>query len=77
MDENERELVTMGIAVDPEPVGKKWNEKISDVFKAAQIPVPADNAFITGSINGNHSEHLGHLLAEMQILPRSMPGAEW
>jgi 1,2-phenylacetyl-CoA epoxidase catalytic subunit len=24
-----------------------------------------------------HSEHLGHLLAEMQALPRTYPGARW
>jgi len=30
-----------------------------------------------GGKKGVHTEHLGHLLAEMQTLPRSHPGARW
>ncbi|MEM8974889.1 MAG: Phenylacetic acid catabolic protein, partial [Pseudomonadota bacterium] len=31
-----------------------------------------------GGRNGvRHTEHLGHMLAQMQILPRSHPGATW
>jgi ring-1,2-phenylacetyl-CoA epoxidase subunit PaaC len=30
-----------------------------------------------GGRQGRHSEHLGHLLSEMQILARSFPGASW
>jgi ring-1,2-phenylacetyl-CoA epoxidase subunit PaaC len=31
----------------------------------------------SGGRSGRHSEHLGHLLATMQILPRSYPDANW
>jgi ring-1,2-phenylacetyl-CoA epoxidase subunit PaaC len=31
----------------------------------------------TGGRRGRHSEHLGHLLAELQHLQRSHPGATW
>ena len=30
-----------------------------------------------GGRQGRHTEHLGHLLAEMQIVARSFPGATW
>jgi ring-1,2-phenylacetyl-CoA epoxidase subunit PaaC len=30
-----------------------------------------------GGKRGAHTEHLGHLLSEMQVLPRSHPGAQW
>jgi len=31
----------------------------------------------SGSRIGKHSEHLGRMLAEMQILARSFPGVKW
>jgi ring-1,2-phenylacetyl-CoA epoxidase subunit PaaC len=30
-----------------------------------------------GGRTGRHSEHLGHLLAEMQSVARAHPGATW
>ena len=38
---------------------------------------PADRWMQTGGRSGRHSEHLGHLLAEMQVLHRAHPGATW
>jgi ring-1,2-phenylacetyl-CoA epoxidase subunit PaaC len=32
---------------------------------------------MTGGRIGRHTEHLGHMLAEMQIVARSHPGAKW
>lgn len=77
MNDVDRELIVKGIAPDLEEIRKLWLSKIAEVFNESGIPVPADNAFITGGIEGVHSEHLGHLLSVMQILPRSMPDAEW
>ena len=31
----------------------------------------------TGSKKGIHTEHLGHLLSEMQYLQRAYPDAKW
>ena len=31
----------------------------------------------SGGKQGVHTEHLGHLLAEMQFLQRAYPGAQW
>ena len=36
-----------------------------------------DGAFASGGRRGRHTEYLGHLLAEMQIVARSHPGAKW
>jgi ring-1,2-phenylacetyl-CoA epoxidase subunit PaaC len=77
MDELDRDLISKGIALDLEKVREQWTAKVTEIFNEAGIPFPTDNAFITGGIRGTHSEHLGHMLAEMQILPRSMPGVEW
>jgi ring-1,2-phenylacetyl-CoA epoxidase subunit PaaC len=39
--------------------------------------LPARTPFQSYGKIGRHSEHLGHLLAVMQHLPRSFPGATW
>ncbi len=76
-DETDAELIKLGIAVDKSEVKKDWEKKIREVFEKAKLEVPAETFMITGGMNGNHTEYLGHILSEMQILPRSFPGAEW
>jgi ring-1,2-phenylacetyl-CoA epoxidase subunit PaaC len=50
-----------------------WDETVNTVFKSATVQRPAD----TGILHARHTEHLGHMLAEMQSLARSIPGAQW
>ena len=76
-DEVDAELMKDGISVDINKVRQLWTKKVKEVFEQATLPYPEENFMITGGIKGLHSEHLGHLLSEMQVLPRSFPGAEW
>ena len=76
-DETDKVLLAAGIAVDLSEVKIEWEKKIKEIFTRATLPFSSDVFMITGGIKGNHTEYLGHLLAEMQILPRSFPGAEW
>ena len=73
----DNELMKAGIAVDMKVVYANWIKKVESVFAQATLTVPKDCFMITGGIKGIHSEHLGHLLSEMQVLPRSFPGVEW
>jgi ring-1,2-phenylacetyl-CoA epoxidase subunit PaaC len=51
---------------------------VSELIGRATLTLPPVQPITTrGYRRGDHTEHLGHLLAEMQILPRSHPGAEW
>ena len=50
---------------------------IAAVLAEAQLDAPADQRPILGGRRGHHSEHLGHLLAVMQFLPRTYPDATW
>jgi len=43
----------------------------------ATLALPADGYMQRGGRAGRHTEHLGHMLAEMQIVARSHPGAQW
>ena len=54
-----------------------WLEKIKIVFEEATLSVPENTFMQTGGKNGIHTEYLGYILAEMQSLQRTYPGAEW
>jgi ring-1,2-phenylacetyl-CoA epoxidase subunit PaaC len=77
MDAGERDLVRAGIAVDRESVRPIWQATLDRVLREATLARPADRWMHTGGRKGRHSEHLGHLLAEMQVLHRAHPGATW
>ncbi len=77
ISENELQLIDAGIAAAPSSLRAAWIVEISRVFRQAAIAVPSDGWMQTGGRSGRHSEHLGHLLPLMQILPRTYPGAVW
>ena len=54
-----------------------WLAEITAVFIEAGLTVPADSAFRSTGTRGVHSEHMGHMLAEMQHLQRAYPGGVW
>jgi ring-1,2-phenylacetyl-CoA epoxidase subunit PaaC len=76
-DETDEQLLKSGIGVDMKEVKKEWEKKIEEILARATLSKPTNSFMITGSIAGKHTEYLGHLLSEMQILPRSYPGATW
>jgi ring-1,2-phenylacetyl-CoA epoxidase subunit PaaC len=75
--DDERQLIDDGVAVDASTLRDAWREQVGMVIGAATLEVPADVFMQRGGRTGRHTEHLGHLLAEMQIVARSFPGAEW
>ncbi len=71
-------LLETGIAADMKEVKKSWDQTVSDTFKKARLSMPVtNNALRMGSRDGNHTEYLGYILAEMQFLPRAYPDAKW
>lgn len=54
-----------------------WLADVREVFQEAQLPVPADPVFRSDGKRGRHSEHMGHMLAQMQYLQRAYPGGAW
>lgn len=76
-DDVDRRLAAQGIAVDPSVVRDAWHAQMSEVLATATLTVPIAGFSRRGGRAGKHSEHLGHLLAEMQIVARSHPGATW
>lgn len=77
-DEVDELLHSEKIAPDIKNLKSVWDETVHGKFEKAKIRMPDDDRFFTsGSRKGIHTEHLGHLLAEMQIVARSFPGAKW
>lgn len=75
-DEVDRALAGIG-APDPATLEPAWRQVVTDVIRRATLTQPADGYMQSGGRQGRHTEHLGHLLDEMQILARSHPGAKW
>ena len=76
-DDLERQLAKKGIAVDSSSLEGAWREQVDDIVKRARISVPEVKWMQRGGRDGRHTEHLGHMLAEMQVLQRQHPGASW
>jgi ring-1,2-phenylacetyl-CoA epoxidase subunit PaaC len=77
VDDSERGLIDAGIAVDPETVRAAWLETVSRVLDEATLARPQNDWMQQGGRDGRHSEHLGHLLSELQSMQRAFPGATW
>jgi ring-1,2-phenylacetyl-CoA epoxidase subunit PaaC len=77
MPDGERGLVAQGVAVDREAIRPKWEATIQAVLAEATLQRPADRWMQTSGRAGRHSEHLGPMLAEMQVLHLSHPGVTW
>jgi ring-1,2-phenylacetyl-CoA epoxidase subunit PaaC len=60
-----------------EGIRGEWDDHIDGVLKEATLERPADGWKPTGGRRGIHTDHLGYVLAEMQHLHRSHPGAKW
>jgi ring-1,2-phenylacetyl-CoA epoxidase subunit PaaC len=39
--------------------------------------MPKNGWMHTGGKSGNHTEHLGYILAELQFIQRAYPNSEW
>jgi ring-1,2-phenylacetyl-CoA epoxidase subunit PaaC len=70
-------LVASGVACDVRKLRPEWDARIAKVLKGATLDVPKARRATKGGRVGHHSEHLGHLLTEMQFLQRAYPDSQW
>ncbi len=67
-----------GIAPLPSTLHTGWRGKVAEVMTSATLTTPDSTFSHKGGRTGTrHTEHLGHMLATMQVLQRSHPGAAW
>lgn len=73
----EHQLVQLGIAVDPESLRQPWLAQVDNTLKQATLQLPQETPYRRGGKQGEHTEHLGFILAEMQFLQRAYPNCNW
>ena len=76
-DDSERALIDAGIAIDAAASRGEWLKTVSDVASEATLALPESDWTQRGGRSGRHSEHLGHLLSELQSMQRTFPGVTW
>jgi phenylacetate-CoA oxygenase, PaaI subunit len=73
----EQDAVARGIAPDPASLAAAWSSRVDEVLKQATLKKPPDVPYAWHGKRGQHGEHLSRLLAEMQVMQRTYPGAKW
>jgi ring-1,2-phenylacetyl-CoA epoxidase subunit PaaC len=76
-DALDEQMAAAGIGPSLAMLRPRWEERVGAVLDEATLERPAASKYPWHGKRGVHSEHLGHLLAEMQHLPRTFPGATW
>lgn len=80
-DAAEIALAEEGVGVDARTLREGWLASVSSVLDEATLSLPQgewmQGSHGRGGKQGVHTEHLGHLLTEMQHLQRAYPGAQW
>jgi ring-1,2-phenylacetyl-CoA epoxidase subunit PaaC len=76
-DALDEEMAAAGIAPSLTALRIRWEERVGAVLEEATLKRPAAASYLWHGKRGVHTEHLGHMLAEMQHLPRTFPGVSW
>lgn len=77
IDSVDEQVATAGIAPLPSSLKPAWDQTVQAVLEEATFSLPEQAWQQKGGKQGVHSEHLGHMLAEMQFLQRAYPDASW
>ncbi len=76
-DAIDRQMFEAGIGPDPQQLAADWKGMVSELLAEATLASPPEDAWMQrGAKAGNHTEHLGFILAEMQFLQRAYPDAK-
>jgi len=76
-DTVDRAMTDLRVAPPLEQVRSAWSARIDAILAEATLERPRDQSYAWFGKRGQHSEHLGYLLAEMQYMQRTYPGARW
>ncbi len=76
-NDTDKAMKNEGIGVDLNLIKEQWLQKIREICFLSNLKIPDGAHQINGGKDGRHSEHLGHILTEMQYLPIKYPDARW
>ena len=58
-------------------IATQWRQAVAAIATAATLELPEDGWMASGGKEGRHSEYFGYLLADLQYMQRTYPGATW
>jgi ring-1,2-phenylacetyl-CoA epoxidase subunit PaaC len=73
----DEEAAAASLGPDPASLRAAWSANVEQVLAEATLKKPADVSYRWFGKRHQHSEHLSHLLAEMQFMQRTYPGVQW
>ena len=76
-DELDERMAAVGIAPQLAAGAARWAQRVDEDLRQATLVRPAQQPHPWHGKRGVHTEHLGHLLGEMQHLQRTYPGVRW
>ncbi|WP_310384148.1 1,2-phenylacetyl-CoA epoxidase subunit PaaC [Roseateles sp.] len=69
--------VAQGLGPSWAELRPEWSAHLNEVMADAGLAQPKVSAYVSAGRRGVHSEHMGHLLTELQYLQRAYPGGKW
>ncbi|WP_419911759.1 1,2-phenylacetyl-CoA epoxidase subunit PaaC [Hoeflea sp.] len=69
--------VADGFGVNVSSLEKEWRQTVDQVLGEATLELPDVSHMQSGGRDGLHTEHLGHILSELQYMQRAYPGLTW
>ncbi len=76
-DELTTRLSESGVTVQPSSLRDEFDRLTGQILAEAELDLPGVPQAPGGGRRGKHSEFMGYILAEMQVLAREHPGASW
>ena len=73
----DRDMAARGVAPCLAEVRIAWSTSIDGILAEATLARPGELPYSWFGKRGEHSEHLGYILSDMQYLQRAHPGARW
>lgn len=76
-DAVDAQCAAVGLCLAAAGLSDHWHTTVGAVLKRATLTMPDYAGHQKGGKRGQHTEHLSHLLAPMQVLQRTHVGAQW
>jgi len=76
-DESDTKIISVEIGPNLSAIYPVWKEKVKTILSQATLAMPQDAWMQSGSKEGRHTEHFGHLLSDLQYMQRAYPNCEW
>ena len=73
----DKAMISEEIGADLNKIKSLYDQKLKVIFEEATLTIPDGNWSQSGGKIGKHTEHMGHILSELQFMQRAFPAMEW